>query len=515
MSRNGMIIFKPFFVQQGRGPHLSDLVYTVDEHNDTFLSGIGLTEEGVAISDTKGQKRFSVYVRWNVEGYGFLFMPADNNGEGYELPHNGINRYHLNYELAKTRVKLSGDRLQLFESEGWRPSRTVKSYMDLSRTYLEDAENVKSDPQACAYYSQQALMFGLLAGELIAFEKAQSDIRKSTPRSQFYFGCDTRAFFQMDQKLFFEKFTSLFNYATITHYLIGDAIDFEPQEGHKRFIERSHLCDELMRRNITVEGRPLFWTHSWVTPEWLAKKNFEALKLYLEKHIRNVVGYYGDRIKVWEVVNELHDWANELQLNPDQCVEITRFACEVAHDANPNIRLLINNCCPFAEYVQLGKWHQKKALYPQRTPLQFLRTLLEADVDFDIIGAQVYFVNRPIADVISMIERFEGLGRQVHLAEVGAPSRGILQEFHEQELDFSTKPYEWRRHWDEELQADWMEQIFTYAYSRPNIEAANWYDFLDPFGFLKYGGLLRRDTFEPKAAFDRLQRLQQQLCKSE
>lgn len=55
----------------------------------------------------------------------------------------------------------------------------------------------------------------------------------------------------------------------------------------------------------------------------------------------------------WEVVNEAHDWANELQLTPDQIVEVTKLACDVAKDTAPNVHRLINNCCPFAEYVQL------------------------------------------------------------------------------------------------------------------------------------------------------------------
>jgi len=96
------------------------------------------------------------------------------------------------------------------------------------------------------------------------------------------------------------------------------------------------------------------------------------------------------------------------------------------------------------------------------------------------------------------------MGKAVQVAEIGSPSYGITQEFTEAEEDFSQKPYEWHRHWDEELQADWLESIFTYAYSKKFIKAANWYDFVDPFGFLKKGGILRSPKGEKKAAFDRL-----------
>jgi hypothetical protein len=95
----------------------------------------------------------------------------------------------------------------------------------------------------------------------------------------------------------------------------------------------------------------------------------------------------------------------------------------------------------------------------------------------------------------------------MHLAEIGSPSKGITIEFWEDDLDWSTQPYEWHRHWDEELQADWLEKIFTIGYSKPYIQAANWYDFADPIGFLKSGGILRSVNGEKKSACDRLLKL--------
>ena len=277
-----------------------------------------------------------------------------------------------------------------------------------------------------------------------------------------------------------------------------------PEEGNKNFTQRAKLIKELKQKGITIEGRPLFWTHNWVTPEWLKKKSYPEILKYVEKHVREVVSFYKDDIEVWEVVNEMHDWANEILLNQEQTIELTKLACDVARDTNPKIKLLINNCCPFAEYIQKGMWHEIPAKYPQRTPHQFTKQIIEAGVDFDIIGVQVYFVQHTLTEAIQSIERYEDLGKVVQLAEIGATSYGVTQEFTETDEEFGTKPYEWRRHWDEELQADWLESIFTYGYSKQFIEAANWYDFVDPYGFLKKGGILKSPKGEKKAAFDRL-----------
>lgn len=506
--RGGQIIFTPYFVQNGRGPHLDDFVFTADELGDTFKSDVDVSRNGIIVSDTGCVERFSVTVRWNVEGYGYLQMPVDNAGAFYNLPKADQISYNLNFELAKTRIYRNQRRLNLFYKNAFQPSFELEGLLDISENYLDDASRQESNPEICAKLSQTALKYGLIASELLELERARFDIKNQGKRPGFLFGCDGRGYFQMDKKLFLERFCELFNYATITHYLKGDFVDFEPREDDKQFSVRDELLDTLLDHGIIVEGRPLFWTHTWVTPDWLKQKKYPEILKYLERHIQTVVGHYGNRISVWEVVNELHDWANELELNHEQTIELTKFACEVARDTNPRIKLLINNCCPFGEYIQKGKWHERPAKYPQRSPFQFTRQLIDAGVDFDAVGVQVYFTRKPIADYIQVIERYAKLGKEIQLAEVGAPSKGISQEFLDPDFeDYTQLPYEWHRHWDEELQADWLEQVFTYAYSKSFIKAVNWYDLIDGYSFLKNGGLLRSTKGERKAAVDRLLKL--------
>jgi endo-1,4-beta-xylanase len=59
------------------------------------------------------------------------------------------------------------------------------------------------------------------------------------------------------------------------------------------------------------------------------------------------------------------------------------------------------------------------------------------------------------------------------------------------------------------LQADWMESVFTLAYSKPYIEAANWFDFLDPHSYMENGGLLRSPEGETKATYDRIKKMKE------
>ncbi len=510
-TEQGELSFRPYFVQKGVGPHLLDWAYASDENWDAFHSNITSSNEGVKISDTEGVKKFGIDVRWNVEGFGYIYITADNGGEFYQLP--GQRKtvvLNLNFELAKSRVLRNRRRLKQLRQNGWKASPEVNGLIAISESYYEDAVRRHADDFTCGKLSQTALLYAMWAGEKMELEKAEFDIQQRGYRHDFFIGCDARSYFQMDTDLFLERFTAVFNYATITHYLIsGYFQDFEPAEGNKQFNLRTALFNELRKRNITVEGRPLFWFYRTTTPDWLRKKSFDQILKYVEDHTRKVVGHYGDGMYAWEVVNEFHDWANEIEVTPEQAVEITKLACEVAKATNPKVHRLINNCCPYAEYVQLKKWGELDAKYCQRTPHQFMQDLIDANVDFTITGQQMYFPYRDLQDTILLIERLKRFGRPVQLTEVGASSGPNKDSVMSDRLGFPTEPYIWHRYWDEELQADWLEGLYTLAYSKSWIEAVNWYDFVDPYSFIKNGGLLRSPQGEKKAAYERLLKLQE------
>ncbi len=512
ITEQGELIFRPYYVQRGVGPNLLDWAYASDQNWDAFHSNITASKDGVKISDTEGREKFGIDVRWNVEGFGYIFITADNGGEYYKLPPKGQSTtLNLNYELAKSRVLRNRRRMDLHKKRGWIPSYEVMSFVNLSDEYFKEADKYLNDGEKCGELSQKSLLYAMWAGEKIELEKARFDIQKNGVRKGFFIGCDARGFYQMDPETFMELFTDVFDYATITYYLMsGFYQDFEPTEGDTQYDVRDVLFKKLKNKNITVEGRPIYWPYKTVTPDWLRNKNYDEVLKYVEKHAREVVSHYGEGIYAWEIVNESHDWANEMQLTPEQITNVTKLACEVAKDTNPNVGRLINNCCPYAEYVQLKKWGELDAKYPQRTPHQFMQDLVDNGVDFTITGQQMYFPYRDLADTIILIERLEKFGRPVQLTEVGASSGPSKASIENGSLEISQEPYVWHRNWDQELQAEWLEGLYTMAYSKPWIEAVNWYDFVDPYSWIKNGGLIASPQGEKKAAYDRLLKLKKE-----
>ena len=472
-----------------------DWAYLTDANGDAFQAPVDVTQAGVVVPQGI-DKPFGINARWFVEGFGYVWLEADNGGEMYRPgDYSALGSGNLNLEFARTKVAQNRERVRRYAEADF--GTETRELHDLAQQLLEDASRTTGERQGDL--ANQALLYGLWAGEKIELDKARTDLARTPRTGEFYFGCETRQYIWAKSVDMVDAFVELFNYATITHYNYDTWYPvFEPYEGEHRFGIKDEILDWLKEHDITPEGRPLFWFHPWVMPDWLREKNYEQLKDYVRRHTEELVDHYGDDVLHWEVVNEYHDWANEFGHTPDQINEITRIACETTHEVNPRVSRLINNCCPFAEYVARGNTASGEADRPLRTPRQFVEDLIAADVPFEVTGVQMYYPGRDLSAIVRLLERFAEFGKPIYITEIGA-SAGA--ENGERDL-----MYDWHRHWDEEVQADWLEQLYTVLYSKPYIHNLSWYDFADFRTFIPQGGLIEMDGSR-KASFHRLESL--------
>jgi hypothetical protein len=113
-----------------------------------------------------------------------------------------------------------------------------------------------------------------------------------------------------------------------------------------------------------------------------------------------------------------------------------------------------------------------------------------------------------------MTERLQKFGKPVQITEIGTTSGPTKETVASGDYVLPDHPYSWHRHWDEELQAEWLEQVYTILYSKPWIEAINWYDFVDPYSFIQNGGLIASPKGEKKSAYMRLKNLKEKWRKA-
>jgi endo-1,4-beta-xylanase len=496
-------VFRPYLPQ---GMPDMTWAYASDADVEPFKSAISVERDGIVVPDSVKQ-RFAVNARWYSPGFGYLWLCADNGGKCYSLE-DGEKTFNLNLEFAKSRVTRNREVRARYEKDGTRFSPEVVHLTALSEELLADAQKKTGDGEKSAALADRSLYHALWAGEKIELEKARADIQQKPRKDTVYFGCESRQMVWAKSVDWQQRFPDLFNFATITHYNYDTWYEpFEPSEGRYNWGIKDDILNFLEEKGITPQGRPLFWFSKSVTPDWLRDKNFDQLKKYVVKHTQDLVSHYGDRVLQWEVINEYHDWANVHNHTPEQISEIVRLACETTKQVNPKVVRILNNCHPWEDYVARGRMgRQMEANRPLRTVRKYLHDCINAGAEFDVVGIQIYFPQRDLSDIARLIERLSVFGKPIYITEIGASSNLIAPNPSGAVNQTGDEPYAWHRPWDEELQADWLEQVYTLWYSKPNIKAINWYDFSDFRPFIVNGGLVREDC-SPKRSFFRAKEL--------
>ncbi len=480
--------------------------YASDEREDPFLSPVSTGRDGITVPGDMGKKKFSVNTRWLVEGFGYLWLAADNDGRFYES--GDIDpRMNLNYELARSRVGRNHRVIARYTKEGTEFSSEVVHLMAIADELLRDAGKKSAEGEKGARLADRSLLYALQAGERIELEKAASDISSMKRRDPVWFGCETRQYVWAKSDEMSKRFQELFNFATVTHYVSDTWYElFEPVEGSYNWGIKDDILRWLSPRGVRLEGRPLFWFNPSVTPDWLKGKSVEQLKGYIERHTRDLVTHYGDRVSEWEVFNEYHDFSNVHNHTPEEITALCRLALEKTKEVKPDAVRILNNCYPFGEYVARGRMAGMNATRRLRTVRAYLQDLADAGVDYDVLGIQIYFPQRDLSDIVRLLERLSAFGKPLYITEIGAGSGAAAPAAAGTPDAKETEPFAWHRPWDEDLQADWLEQMYTVCYSKPYVRAINWYDFSDFRPYIVNGGLVREDA-SAKQSYNRLKGL--------
>lgn len=441
---------------------------------------------------------FAVCMPLPVAGFGHVVVCADNGGDGYARAEVSGKTINFCLEAARSRVAAVTRSEAGFGESGTQFSAGYRERISKAQTFLADALKKRSDETASAKLAMSSLRESLHAGEMLAVEHAQSRIAASPARTGFRFGCSGFRYPELGEG-YAELFGDLLNFATLPFYRART----EEREGERDFSRVERILEWTARDGIAVKGHPLVWFHQSGIPAWLKGRSYDQVQTVHRDYVLDAVGRFSDRIKIWDVINEAHDWANDFDYTPDQLVEMTRLAADATKEADPDAFRIVNSCWTWSEYVAHGRNYSRAIGRLACSVLQYLHNLMDAGVDFEAIGLQMYYPQRDLFEINRQLDRFCRLGKPVHITELGVSS--------------STRPVEhleiarvhfvrhWHGPWSESVQADWIEAFAMLCYSKPSIEAVTWWDFCDP-AFIPHGGLVD-ESLRPKEAYHRLQRL--------
>lgn len=207
-----------------------------------------------------------------------------------------------------------------------------------------------------------------------------------------------------------------FNSITPEYELKAD--NLAPTEGVFNFAPADRIVDWAIANGMDVRGHALVWHEA--TPDYFLQGTREQIKLRLENYVTTVVNHFKDRIKVWDVVNEVVSvdiFSGADGIGPDrdtpwlQAVgnaDYIDWAFNAARAADPDAVLFLND-------------YNTENPIKRDWLIEIVQRLLDRGVPIDGVGHQFHLQpNTQISEAQGAIDAVDGLfaGLIQHVTEL-------------------------------------------------------------------------------------------------
>ncbi|GMU91041.1 MAG: hypothetical protein AMXMBFR4_00990 [Candidatus Hydrogenedentota bacterium] len=427
---------------------------------------------------------------WETADYGKLLLRADNAGHGFDVEVAGSARViELNIELARTAVH-DLERRQFHEQ-----SRPLKRALDEAV--------LKGSPVARAAAADGVLADALRLRDRLELERARSAI--PAPRADFSFGVFEGSPYKAGA---FELARSAgFDLATL---LLGwNWTDAKGGDVDVGAVDATFGITALEELGYRLKSHGSVWLQDYgILPDRARDLPHDALRDAMLAQQRALLDAFAVRFSVWEIMNEPNS-TNVVRMPQPMVFELVANSAKLVSDRKP-LTGLVNG-------AHEGDYGRRFFVYgPDNNPVDthtmtyaaFLARAKDEGVlaSVDAIGLQYYpgfHFNESFGGLqgpattpswlVDMLERYAKFGKPIHITEFSAPSSYAPHW---------TAGY-WRAPWDETIQADYAEAVYTIAYANPAVRSITWWDITDAKSSVVSGGLCDADG-RPKPVFNRI-----------
>lgn len=413
--------------------------------------------------------------------------------------------YNLNVEIARARLLRISQKREDWGLTDLTLTEEQHELMDQAMERFIDSLCNLDDPQVAAQYADQSLDCAFDLGESLAMGHAKLFLdRRLTTRGlkPHNFGCcldPTR----IADKDYLKILKENFQFVTIP----VSWKQIEPKEQEKQFDQLDACISWLRRNRIATKVGPLLSFLPEHLPDWLFiwENDFEQVREMAYEYVNSVIERYGSKVQAWDVVSGLHA-NNAFKFSFEQIVELTRSATMAAKRTSHRSLVLVELTEPWGEY-----YSRNPRTVP---PLIYADALYQSGIQFDGFSVQMRFGSpasalrtRDLLEISVMLDKFAAFGKTVHLTGIQVPSEPAPKGRVGSEPDLSGH---WREPWNEEIQAQWLEQFYQIALSKPYVETITWQDLADNESHLHGRGGLLHDNLSPKLAFNAFRRLKEE-----
>lgn len=314
---------------------------------------------------------------------------------------------------------------------------------------------------------------------------------------EFLFGCNAFVLGQLktpeENQRYEAAFVKLFNFATVPLYWEAT----EPKQGELRYQEgvsdfwRRPPADRYVpfaqKHGLTLKGHPLLW-HAY-NPSWLPKDP-DALRALYQKRFKEILGRYGEKFAIFDVVNESQVCKNTYPLyTPDRAY--VKWAFDQVTPLVPSTCTIMIN--------EVTSYNFRPA--EQNPYFAQVKQLLDSGTAVRGIGFQYHYFRREALDkyiagascdpvkLLDLYEKFGEFKLPLYVTEITIPSAG---------------------EGGDELQAQVIRDIYRLWFAAPNMAGITWWNLGDGTAVKgeneAKGGLMDGDL-KPKPAYTALDQL--------
>lgn len=426
---------------------------------------------------------------WSVDGFGKLILPTTC------LPERDMP-YILNIEIARARL------MQIVtKCEDWAYFDEVKGLThilrDAQELFIQAIENISS-PAIASKKADSSLRKAMIFSEKLAIQRAESLFNAKNISHGFSRGClgcriDPD---QINNSRYVEKFMELFGFVILP-------IRWAELERKKEVYDFSGIdacIHVLSKKKLAICAGPLIRFSPDYLPDWLmtGKSDFEKIRESAYQFVAKMVARYADRIRSWSVIGGLN-LHNYFGFNFEEILEMTRAVMmAVKAVSNRVLKIIeISNC-----------WGEYYATVPNTIPpLVYIDMILQSGISFDAFGLQMQFGKnesgmqvRDMMEISANLDRFAAASRAIYITGVEVPSEPSTSKDR-------ALAGQWHGQWNQTLQAQWLEQFYKIALSKPFIDSIIYSNLTDADKCdIEHSGLLTKEL-ENKESFLRLRKL--------
>lgn len=447
------------------------------------------TRDGEIECKRKSSDSAGLSLLWKVEGSGRIFLPTTRLPERKEP-------YILNVELARARlmqITLKREDWSLFE-EG---NASTALGREAQALFVEALQHI-NDPNRAALLADQSLGKAFEYSEKLALRNADLALaarlnNKGLGRHSLGISIDP---VWLDDDGYRRLLLELFGYVTIPIRWS----QIEPHQGQYDFSVVDRCIEHLSGHRLAVCAGPILRFTRDDLPAWLIDGQFEfgRIREIAYGFVSRMVSRYAKYIHSWRLVSGLHA-ENEFDFSFEQIIEMTRTACLAARAADSNSKKMVELLYPWGEYYAFNR--------NTIPPLVYMDMLIQSGISFDAFSLMMHFGKdrpgmhiRDMMQISSRLDCFAQVAKPVHISGLAVPETVSEEE--------GSCGGTWHQPWNQEVQADWVDQMYRIALGKSFIQSITWSYLADcPSMEIPSAGLLSSKLY-PKKALLVLARLQ-------